>query len=248
LPDKENCGKILPVIPKGHRIRRMEQKKANFDAHRVPVEVDYCERIAENLEDLVNRAPSRQFLTKKDAYNWQKRIEDAFDTFMDVLVWLQSEEAKGTVYAGITWQELREMRKRVQDDMREVVGEAMRASESHWCSRVSTGMTNLARRLRDIVDAARKPAETGREGKAVAVKERPEQKPVEAERKDIWEDIQPGMKEAIQEFWKESKAKKSEGKRPLIKTFCRERDLDERTFRSEKDRVEKRRKRLEKAD
>ncbi|HLB75002.1 MAG TPA: hypothetical protein VJJ98_13355 [Sedimentisphaerales bacterium] len=73
-------------------------------------------------------------------------------------------------------------------------------------------------------------------------------KPAGTERKDIWEDIQPDMKEAIQEFWKESKAKKSEGKRPLIKTFCRERDLDERTFRSEKDRLEKRRKRLEKAD
>ncbi len=63
------------------------------------------------------------------------------------------------------------------------------------------------------------------------------------EQKDIWEDISPDMKGAIQDFWRESKAKKSDGRRLMIKEFCQERRLDEETFKSEKDRVEKRKKR-----
>jgi len=74
-------------------------------------------------------------------------------------------------------------------------------------------------------------------------------KPTETEQKNtLWRDIEPDMKRAIQDFWKDSQAKKSEGKRLLIKKFCRKRGLNESTFRSEKDRVETRRKRLRKAD
>ncbi len=72
--------------------------------------------------------------------------------------------------------------------------------------------------------------------------------PEVTEQKDIWEDIPPDLKNAIQDFWKESKAKRSEGKRLKIKEFCRKRSLDEQTFKSEKDRVEKRKRRLEQAD
>jgi len=80
-------------------------------------------------------------------------------------------------------------------------------------------------------------------GKEVKPQDFSHRKPVVTEQKDIWEDIQPDMKDAIQDFWKESEAKKSEGKRLLIEKFCRKRHLDESTFRSEKDKVEKRKNR-----
>ena len=67
------------------------------------------------------------------------------------------------------------------------------------------------------------------------------------EKKNIWEDVSSDMKKAIQDFRKESEAKKSEGKRLLIKNFCRERGIDEKDFKSERDRVEKRMKRLKQA-
>jgi hypothetical protein len=73
-------------------------------------------------------------------------------------------------------------------------------------------------------------------------------KSVVADQKTIWGDISPDMKKAIQGYWEESKALKSEGKRLLIKKFCRKRDLDESTFRSERDRVEKRKNRSGWAD
>jgi hypothetical protein len=61
--------------------------------------------------------------------------------------------------------------------------------------------------------------------------------------KDIWQDILPDMKEAIQEYWKESKAQKSNHRRLTITGFCEQKGLDEKAFRSEKDRVEKRKNR-----
>jgi hypothetical protein len=70
--------------------------------------------------------------------------------------------------------------------------------------------------------------------------------PAKTEQKEkIWEDIAPYMRNAIEDYWVESKALKSKGKRLLIKKFCKTRGLDATTFKSEKDRVEKRRTRLE---
>jgi hypothetical protein len=66
------------------------------------------------------------------------------------------------------------------------------------------------------------------------------------DQKAIWVDISPDMKVAIQDFWKESKAKKLKGNRLLIKKYCQKKGLDESTFRSEKVRVEKRKGRLKK--
>jgi len=68
-------------------------------------------------------------------------------------------------------------------------------------------------------------------------------KPAATGQVNIWEHISPEMKGAIQDFWKESRIKRSEGKRLLIEKFCRERNIDKDTFRSEKDRVEKRKSR-----
>ena len=69
-------------------------------------------------------------------------------------------------------------------------------------------------------------------------------KPTEMKTKrTIWEDISPKMKTAIHDYWKESKERRSEGKRLMIKEFCQKRGLDEETFKSEKDKVEKRKSR-----
>lgn len=70
--------------------------------------------------------------------------------------------------------------------------------------------------------------------------------PAQTKKKEtIWEDVSPDMKKAIQDYWKESEARKSEGKRLLIEDFCGERDLDEEAFRAEKNRVAGRSKRLQ---
>jgi len=60
----------------------------------------------------------------------------------------------------------------------------------------------------------------------------------------IWEGVSPAMKKVIQDYWKQSQAQRSKGKRILIGKFCTQRDLDEKTFRAEKDKVAKRMKRL----
>jgi len=53
------------------------------------------------------------------------------------------------------------------------------------------------------------------------------------------------MKKAIRDYWRESRAVKSQGKRLLIGNFCKQRGVDEETFRVSKKKVEGRRKRLE---
>jgi len=64
------------------------------------------------------------------------------------------------------------------------------------------------------------------------------------QKEDVWEDVSSAMKKAIQDYWKESQAARSNGKRLLIGKFCKQRDLDEEAFRAEKDRVTRRKKRL----
>ncbi len=63
--------------------------------------------------------------------------------------------------------------------------------------------------------------------------------------KAIWKGISTGMKKAIRDYWRESRAVKSQGKRLLIGNFCKQRGVDEETFRVSKKKVEGRRKRLE---
>lgn len=110
-----------------------------------------------------------------------------------------------------------------------------------WLSSIRTfsavTIPNIAERIRKIAEMTRKKTASGK----------PIKEPVVTEQKDIWEDIAPDMKKTIQDFWKEAKAFKSKHKRLTIKEFCRKRSLDEQTFNSEKDRVEKRMKRLEHA-
>lgn len=71
-----------------------------------------------------------------------------------------------------------------------------------------------------------------------------EGKETKQKKADVWEGVSSAMKKAIQDYWKESQAARSNGKRLLIGKFCRQRDLDEETFRAEKDRVARRKKRL----
>lgn len=70
---------------------------------------------------------------------------------------------------------------------------------------------------------------------------------VYSQHKNIWEDVSPEMKCAIQDYWRESKKAKANGKRLYISKFCNTREgFEEEIFRSEKDKVEKRKRRLEK--
>ena len=60
---------------------------------------------------------------------------------------------------------------------------------------------------------------------------------------DIWEDISPEYKVAIQEYQEHAKQFKAQGKRLMISKFCQEQEWDETIFRTEYDKVRTRRKR-----
>ena len=60
-------------------------------------------------------------------------------------------------------------------------------------------------------------------------------------------DIPACTKRSIRGYWEESSTQKTKGKRLLVNESCRTRKLDEKEFRSAKDRVEKRMTRAKRA-
>lgn len=105
---------------------------------------------------------------------------------------------------------------------------------------------DCVKRLRafaDRLDECPEVAKYRRRSNAQTDNETPKDHEGEKSQKSLWEDISPDMKNAIEEFWNESKILKKNGKRLFIRKFCKKKGIDEKIFKSEKDKVEKRMKR-----
>ena len=172
--------RVMAKLSAGQDKQERSKEEEAIDPHG-PVQVDYCEQIAGNLENLIENVPEGEFLTNEEFFGWQKKIVMEFHRFNEVLVWLRSEDGRGiAARIPISENDLRNMRKRVQDDIGEAVSITKNNSKCVWPNKVTTGITNMARVLRHIAREARMLAETGQAGEAESAERDKDNKQMES--------------------------------------------------------------------